>query len=157
MLVIDNDGEKLGEFMTRDAIDLAREKGLDLVEVAPNGRPPVCRIVDYGQLKYDKKKKESIARKNQVIVQLKEVKLRPKTDVHDFDVKSRHTRRFLEAGDKVKVSVRFRGREMAHRDIGADVCLKLHESVADVGTIEAHPRMDGRLMVMILAPVKKKG
>lgn len=157
VLVIDADGGKLGEFMTRDAIDLAREKGLDLVEVAPNARPPVCRIVDYGRLKYDKKKKEAVARKNQVIVQLKEVKLRPKTDQHDFDVKSRHTRRFLEAGDKVKVSVRFRGREMAHRDIGAKRCMEVYESVQDVGVIEQHPRMDGRLMVMILAPGKKKG
>ena len=143
MLVIDADGGKLGEFMTRDAIDLAREQGLDLVEVAPNARPPVCRIVDYGRLKYDKKKKEAVARKNQVIVQLKEVKLRPKTD--------------LEAGDKVKVSVRFRGLEMAHRDIGAKQCLRVHESVQDVGLIEQQPRMDGRLMVMILAPIKKKG
>lgn len=157
VLVIDEKGEKLGEFMTRDAVDLAKERGLDLVEVAPNGRPPVCRIVDYGRLKYDKKKKEAVARKNQVIVNLKEVKVRPKTDDHDFDVKTKHARRFLEAGDKVKVSCRFRGREMAHRDIGADQCRRVHAAVADVGMIEQQPRMDGRLMVMILAPLKKKG
>ena len=157
VLVIDENGEKLGEFMTRDAVDLARERGLDLVEVAPNGRPPVCRIVDYGRLKYDKKKKEAIARKNQVIVNLKEVKIRPKTDEHDFAVKVKHARRFLEAGDKVKVSCRFRGREMAHRDIGADQCRRLHAEVQDVSVIEQQPRMDGRLMVMILAPSKKKG
>ncbi|MCP4807539.1 MAG: translation initiation factor IF-3 [Proteobacteria bacterium] len=157
VLVIDELGEKLGEFMTRDAIDLAKERGLDLVEVAPNGRPPVCRIVDYGRLKYDKKKKEAVARKNQVIVNLKEVKVRPKTDEHDFAVKVKHARRFIEAGDKVKVSCRFRGREMAHRDIGADQCRRLHKAIEDVAIIEQQPRMDGRLMVMILAPGKKKG
>jgi translation initiation factor IF-3 len=131
------------------------ERGLDLIEVAPNGRPPVCRIADYGQLKYEKKKRDNAARKNQVQVQLKEVKLRPKTDGHDIAVKIRNARRFLEAGDKVKVTVRFRGREMAHRDIGAQRCLALAEALSAVGAIESHPRMDGRQMFMILAPTRR--
>ncbi len=143
--------------MTRDAIALARERGLDLIEVAPDARPPVCRIADWGQLKYERKKKDTAARKKQVKIQLKEIKLRPKTDVHDFDVKTRHARRFLEAGDKVKVTVRFRGREHAHREIGAERCLAVAAAVDEVGLIETRPRMDGRFMVMILAPKKKKG
>ena len=156
ILLIDEEGQKLGEFMTADALDLARSKGLDLVEVAPNARPPVCRIQDYGRLKYATKKREAQARKKQVQVQLKEVKVRPKTDIHDFQVKVRHARRFLEAGDKVKVTVRFRGREHAHHDIGADRCLRLAREVKDLAKIEAHPRMDGRQMFMILAPLVKK-
>jgi len=143
--------------MTRDAIALARERGLDLIEVAPDARPPVCRIADWGQLKYERKKKDTAARKKQVKIQLKEIKLRPKTDVHDFDVKTRHARRFLEAGDKVKVTVRFRGREHAHREIGAERCLAVAAALEEVGLIETRPRMDGRFMVMILAPKKKKG
>ena len=157
VLVIDDEGAKLGEFMTRDAIALAKERGMDLIEVAPNARPPVCRIADFGQLKYEKKKKEAAARKNQVKVQLKEIKLRPKTDGHDMDVKTRHAARFLEAGDKVKVTVRFRGREHAHRDIGNDQCMAVAKAVEEVGMVESKPRMDGRFMVMILAPNKKKG
>jgi translation initiation factor IF-3 len=155
VLVIADDGQKLGEFLTADAIALARERGLDLIEVSPNARPPVCKISDFGRLKYDRKKKEAAARKRQSIVNLKEVKMRPKTDIHDFMVKVRNTLRFLEAGDKVKVTLRFRGREVVHRDIGDAKCRKLAEEVAAVGIIEQAPRMDGRQMVMILAPSKK--
>jgi len=156
VLVIDDTGNRLGEFLTPDAIALAEERGLDLIEVAPNGRPPVCRIGDYGQMKYDKKKREAAARKNQVQVQLKEVKVRPKTHGHDFEVKVRHARRFLDAGDKVKVTIRFRGRELAHRNIGVDRCREVAKACEDLGVIEAQPRMDGRQMHMILAPLKKK-
>jgi translation initiation factor IF-3 len=155
VLVIDEEGNKLGEFMVEDAIRLAESRGLDLIEVAPDSRPPVCRIQDYGQLKYDRKKRAAAARKNQVQVQVKEVKLRPKTDDHDIDVKVRHVRRFLEDGNKVKVTVRFRGRELAHRDIGAQQCLRVAASCEDLGSIESHPRMDGRQMFMIIAPSKK--
>ncbi len=155
VLVIDEEGNRLGEFLTRDAIQLAQDRGLDLVEVAPNGRPPVCRITDYGRLKYDRKKKAAAARKNQVQVQLKEVKLRPKTDDHDLAVKFGHTRRFLESGNKVKITVRFRGRELAHRDIGVDQCMRVAEAVKDVSAIESSPRMEGRQMFMILAPTRK--
>ncbi|MCB9676820.1 MAG: translation initiation factor IF-3 [Alphaproteobacteria bacterium] len=152
VLVIDEEGNKLGEFLTKDAVQLAEDRGLDLIEVAPNARPPVCRIGDFGQLKYERKKKAAQARKNQVQVQLKEVKVRPKTDDHDMDVKVKHTRRFLEEGNKVKVTVRFRGRELAHRDIGAQQCLRIAAACEEFGTIESPPRMDGRQMFMVLAP-----
>lgn len=155
MLVIDEEGNKLGEFLTPDAIRLAEERGLDLVEVAPNARPPVCKVADYGRMKYDKKKRETTARRNQVQVQLKEVKLRPKTDGHDMDVKTRRVRTFLEEGNKVKVTVRFRGRELAHRDIGVKRCRAIAALVEDVGSIESQPRMDGRQMFMILAPHRR--
>lgn len=155
VLVIGDEGQKLGEFLTEDAIALARDRGLDLIEVSPNARPPVCKIGDFGRMKYDRKKKETAARKRQATVTLKEVKMRPKTDVHDFMVKVKNARRFLEAGDKVKVTLRFRGREVVHRDIGDAKCRKLAEEVAEVGVIEQAPRMDGRQMVMILAPSKK--
>lgn len=155
VLVIDEQGNRLGEFLTEDAVKLALERGLDLVEVAPNGRPPVCRIADYGRMKYDRKKKAAAARRNQVQVQLKEIKLRPKTDEHDMAVKVRNAMRFLGVGNKVKVTVRFRGREMAHRDIGAQQCLRVAEACGDLCTIESHPRMDGRQMFMILAPTRR--
>ena len=157
MLVIDEEGKKLGEFLTEDAVRLAEERGLDLIEVAPEGRPPVCRIQDFGKLKYERKKKDAQARKNQVQVVVKEVKLRPKTDEHDIAVKVRHARRFLEEGNKVKVTIRFRGRELAHRDIGSQQCLRMAKECEDLGAIEAHPRMDGRQMFMILAPLKVGG
>lgn len=152
MLVIDEEGNKLGEFLTKDAVQLATDRGLDLIEVAPNGRPPVCKIGDYGQLKYDRKKKAAAARKNQVTVLLKEVKVRPKTDDHDMGVKVKHARRFLEEGNKVKVTVRFRGRELAHREIGSQQCMRMAAACKDLGMIESPPRMDGRQMFMILAP-----
>lgn len=155
VLVIDEEGNKLGEFMTSDAVALAQERGLDLVEVAPNARPPVCRVADYGKMKYEKKKREAAARKNQAQQQLKEVKVRPKTDDHDMGVKVNHTRRFLEQGNKVKVTVRFRGRERAHLDIGAKQCHRVADAVKEIGVIESPPRMEGRQMFMILAPDKK--
>lgn len=155
VLVIDEEGNRLGEFLTKDALDLARERGFDLVEVAPNARPPVCRLVDFGKLKYEKKKKEAVARRKQATVSIKEIKLRPKTDQHDFDVKVKHTRRFLEDGDKVKITVRFRGRELAHREIGELQCKRMLEAVQDIATVEQMARMEGRQMMMILAPQKR--
>ena len=156
VLVINEKGEKIGEFLTPDAVNLAEERGLDLIEVAPNSDPPVCKIGDYGRMMYEKKKKDSKSRKNQTIINLKEVKLRPRTNVHDFQVKVKHARRFLDAGDKVKVTIRFRGREMAHQEIGQEQSLKLYEAVKDISNIEMHPKMDGRQMFMILAPLKSK-
>jgi translation initiation factor IF-3 len=155
VLVIDEVGNKLGEFMTEDAIRLAEERGLDLVEVAPTARPPVCRITDFGKLKYEKKKREQESRRNQVQVVLKEIKLRPKTEEHDLGVKTRAARSFLEDGNKVKFTVRFRGRELAHRDIGAQQCQALADQLKDVGAIETPPRMDGRQMFMVLSPLKR--
>jgi translation initiation factor IF-3 len=154
--VIDEEGQKLGEFLTEDALAMARERALDLVEVAPMARPPVCRITDFGKLKYEKKKRDAEARRKQTVVEIKEIKLRPKTDDHDFDVKERQVRSFLEEGNKVKVTVRFRGREIAHRDIGEDQCKKLAQHLGELAIIEQPPRMDGRQMVMMLAPGKRK-
>ncbi len=154
VLVIDEVGNKLGEFLTEDAINLAKDRNLDLIEVAPNSRPPVCKVGDFGKLKYEKKKKEAASRKTQTTITIKEIKLRPKTDQHDFEVKLKHTRRFLEKGDKVKITVRFRGREMAHKDIGEQQCMRLAEACEDLATVEARPRMDGRQMFLILAPKK---
>jgi translation initiation factor IF-3 len=142
--------------MTPDGVALAEERGLDLIEVSPNASPPVCKIGDYGQMKYERKKREAAARKNQVQVQIKEVKVCPKMDDHDLNTKVRHARRFLEEGNKVKVTVRFRGRELAHRNIGQEQCLRVHAACEDLAVIESPPRMDGRQMFMIMAPDKRK-
>ena len=152
VLLIDEEGQKLGVFLTRDALELAHDRGLDLVEVAPDAQPPVCRIIDYGRLKYDNQKRKAEARRSRTVTLLKEVKVRPKTDDHDMDVKIKHARRFLSDGNKVKVTVRFRGREHAHHDIGADQCLRLAQGCDDLCKIEVQPQMDGRQMTMILSP-----
>lgn len=157
VLVIDQEGQKLGEFLTDDAIAMARERGTDLIEVAAQARPPVCRLGDFGKLKYERKKKETATRKTQTTVELKELKLRPKTDDHDLAVKLKHARRFLDEGDKVKVTCRFRGREIAHREIGEQQCLWLAKECEDIALIEQPPKMDGRQMVMIIAPRKAPG
>ena len=137
---------------TRDALELAMDRGMDLIEVAPNARPPVCRIGDYGRLKYDRKKREAEARKNRSTVQLKEIKVRPKTDDHDMAFKIKNAMRFLGEGNKVKITVRFRGREHAHHDIGAQQCMRLFEAVEEYAMVELRPRMEGRQMTMIIAP-----
>lgn len=138
----------------RDALRMAEEASLDLVEVAPLAKPPVCKIIDYGKFKYEQKKKAAEARKNQDVVVVKEVKMRPKTDTHDFDFKANHARRFLEEGHKVKASIVFRGREMAHPEIGLEHLNKLAERLADIGVIEQTARMEGRAMGMLIAPKK---
>lgn len=153
--VIGADGSQVGILPIREALRLAEEQALDLVEVAPLAKPPVCKIIDYGKYKYEQKKKATDARKNQVVVQVKEVKMRPKTDTHDFDFKANHARRFLEEGDKVKASIVFRGREMAHQEIGLEHLNKLAERLADIGVIEQPPRMEGRAMGMLIAPKPK--
>jgi len=137
--------------MSNDALALAQERGLDLVEVNPNARPPVCRIIDYGKFKYEKKKRNAEARRKQVQVQIKEVKVRPKTDTHDLDVKLRNAEKFLKQGHKVKVTVRFRGREMAHKDIGMDICMDFADALQEMSAVEQRPKMEGRQMSMILA------
>ncbi len=154
VLLIDDDGTKLGQFLTTDALDMAQHKGLDLIEVAAQARPPVCRIGDYGKMKYERKKREKEAKARQHQTQVKELKVRPKTDDHDMNVRIRRARKFLKQGNKVKVTVRFRGREHAHHDIGRDQCLRLADSVSRFGRIETRPRMDGRQMHMLLAPRK---
>jgi len=136
------------------ALDLADEQGLDLVEIAPNGEPPVCRVMDYGKFKFEQAKKAQIAKKKQKNVQVKEVKFRPGTEVADFEVKLRNVRRFLEEGDKVKLTLRFRGREMAHKELGAAMLKRVETELADEMTVEQYPRMEGRQMVMMISPKK---
>jgi translation initiation factor IF-3 len=138
----------------RDALDIAKGRDLDLVEVAPNAEPPVCRILDYGKFKYEQTKKESESRKNQKTVSLKEVRLRPKIGDHDLDVKARTSQRFLAEGDKVKLTVLFRGREMAHQDIGRDLLAQVAEELREAATVDQPPKMEGRSMSMILSPRK---
>jgi translation initiation factor IF-3 len=154
--LIDEDGEQLGVLPTPEALRIARERGLDLVEVAPMATPPVCRLMDYGRYKYEQTKKERDARKHATKVELKEVRLRPKTDEHDIEFKTRAVQRFLEEGDKVKVTLLFRGREMAHPQIGRSILENVAERVRALGQVERMPVMEGRTMTMILSPVKSK-
>jgi translation initiation factor IF-3 len=155
--VIGDDGEQLGVMETRDAVRRAREQGLDLVEVAPNAEPPVCRIIDYGKFQYEAKKKANEAKKKQVVITVKEVKFRPGTDDHDYDYRMKHAREWLQGGDKVKATIWFRGREMTHRELGARILEKLEKDLLDVGEVEARPRMEGNQMFIILAPKRHKG
>jgi translation initiation factor IF-3 len=150
--LVDHEGEMRGVVSVEEGLALADEVGLDLVEVSPNADPPVCKILDYGKYKYEQQKKASEARKKQKTVDVKEVKIRPTTEEHDYNVKMRNARRFLEAGDKVKVSMRFRGREMAHQDVGMDMMKRLFGDVEDLGKLELEPKMEGRQMLMVIAP-----
>ncbi len=149
---IDPNGEQLGVLDTREAISKAEEFGLDLVEVQPNVEPPVCKILDYGKYKYEAQKRANEARKKQKIIEVKEIKLRPNIDEHDYQVKMRNVVKFLSGGDKVKVTLRFRGREMAHQEIGVNVLTRVREETEDIAKIEAMPKMEGRQMIMVLAP-----
>jgi translation initiation factor IF-3 len=155
--VIGDDGEQLGVMDTREAIRAAREKGLDLVEVAPGAEPPVCRIIDFGKFQYEAKKKANEAKKKQVIITVKEVKFRPGTDDHDYDYRMKHARDWLTGGDKVKATIWFRGREMTHRELGIRILERLEKDLVDVGEVEARPRMEGNQMFIILAPKRHKG
>ncbi|MDR2050963.1 MAG: translation initiation factor IF-3 [Deltaproteobacteria bacterium] len=154
--VIDEEGEQLGILPRSEAISLAREGGLDLVEVAPNADPPVCRIMDYGKFRYEEQKKKQEAKKRQVVVQLKEIKLRPKTDDHDYQTKVTHIRRFLGEGDRCKVTIFFRGREIVHKDRGQIMLDKVLEDTKDIAKMEQEPRTEGRTLHMLLAPLTKK-
>jgi translation initiation factor IF-3 len=152
--LIDQTGVNHGTVEFRAAMDLAAQAGLDLVEIAPNSVPPVCKILDYGKYKYQAQKKAAEARKKQKIVAVKEIKLRPMIDDHDYDVKMRAMTRFFEEGDKVKVTLRFRGREMAHTDLGRKLLERVAGDVEELGKIEAMPRIEGRQMVMMINPLK---
>ena len=152
--LIGANGENIGVVSPDRGLELAEDAGLDLVEISPNATPPVCKIMDYGKFKYEQQKRESEARKNQKIIEVKEVKFRPNTDVHDYDVKMRNVTRFLEAGDKVKVTLRFRGREMAHQNLGRDLLERVAADVEGLGKIENMPKMEGRQMVMMIGPAK---
>ena len=150
--VVSADGEQLGILPIAQVLDLARQRDMDLVEVAGEAVPPVCRIMDFGKYKYLQARRQKDARKKQTVIQVKEVKLGPKTDVHDFDFKAKHVRRFIEEGNKAKVTVRFKGREMAHTDLGWKMLNRMTEIMHDIAVIENHPRMEGRMLSMILSP-----
>jgi translation initiation factor IF-3 len=150
--VIDENGENLGVMYTREAIEQAREVGLDLVEVSPNADPPVAKFLDVGKFKYEAQKKANLARKSQKTQEIKEIKMRPNIDDHDYDTKMKKVVEFLEEGDKVKVTMRFRGRELSHGQLGMAVLQRVAEQTAEIAKVEAHPRMEGRQMLMVLAP-----
>ena len=150
--MIDKDGANLGTVSTAEALAKAQEAGLDLVEISPNAAPPICKILDYGKYKYQEQKKAAEARKKQKVVEVKEIKYRPMIDDHDYEVKMRSMRRFFEEGDKVKVTLRFRGREMAHQELGTRLLERVKEDVGKVAKVEMDARLEGRQMVMVLAP-----
>jgi translation initiation factor IF-3 len=150
--LIGADGENVGVVTPARAMALAEEAGLDLVEISPNAEPPVCKIMDFGKYKYETQKREAEARKKQHIIEIKEIKFRPGTDIHDYDVKMRSVLKFLEEGDKVKVTLRFRGREMAHQQLGLELLNRVAADIGDAGKIESMPRLEGRQMVMMVGP-----
>ena len=150
--LIDQEGQNRGVVPFFDALKIAEDAGLDLVEIAPNSQPPVCKILDYGRFRFLEQKKQAEARKKQKTVEVKEIKLRPGIDKHDYDTKMKAVRRFFEEGDKVKLTMRFRGREMAHTDLGMRLLDKVRDEMGDLAKVESAPMMEGRQMVMILAP-----
>jgi translation initiation factor IF-3 len=152
VLLIDAEGEKQGEMPLSAALEAAIESGLDLVEVAPNAVPPVCKVMDYGKFKYEEQKKKNEARKRQKIVEIKEVKFRPMIDIHDYEVKTRAMHRFFEEGDKVKITLRFRGREMAHQHLGIELLHRVKRDFDDIAKVEMEPRLEGKQMTMVMAP-----
>lgn len=150
--LIGADGENVGVVSPAKGLEMALEAGLDLVEISPNATPPVCKIMDLGKFKYEQQKREAEARKKQKTIDIKEVKFRPGTDTHDYDVKMRNVMKFLDAGDKVKVTLRFRGREMAHQDLGLELLNRVKDDVGEAGKVENMPKLEGRQMVMMIAP-----
>ena len=152
--LIDHEGANRGVIPTEEAMDIALDAGLDLVEIQPNANPPVCKILDYGRYKYQAQKKAAEARKKQKTVEIKEIKMRPNIDTHDYDVKMKNMLRFFNDGDKVKVTLRFRGREMAHQDLGMNLLNKVREETSEIAKVESAPKLEGRQMVMVLAPIK---
>ncbi|MGA9422305.1 MAG: translation initiation factor IF-3 [Rhodanobacteraceae bacterium] len=153
--VIDAAGEQAGILSREEALAMSEEAGLDLVEIQPNADPPVCRIMDFGKFRFDQQKKANAAKKKAKQIEIKELKFRPTTDIGDYQIKLRNLRRFLDEGDRVKITVRFRGREMAHQELGQAMVNKIAADIAEEATIEQYPRMEGRLMVMMVAPKKK--
>ena len=153
--MIGAEGENVGVVTPQRGMAMAEDAGLDLVEISPNANPPVCKIMDFGKYKYETQKRESEARKKQKIIEVKEVKFRPNTDTHDYEVKMRNVFRFLENGDKVKVTLRFRGREMAHQELGRDLLERVAADTEEVGKVENMPKMEGRQMIMMIGPIKQ--
>jgi translation initiation factor IF-3 len=154
--VVDEDGGQIGVMDTRDAIQRAREEGKDLVEIAPNAKPPVCKIIDYGKFLYGEKKKAGEAKKKQVTVTVKEIKFRPATDDHDYGYRKERAREWIAGGDKVRATIAFRGREMSHRELGANLLAKLRDDLADIADVEVPPKMEGYQMFVIFVPKKAK-
>lgn len=152
MRVIDDQGQMVGVFTSQDALRMAMDKGLDLIEIAPQAKPPTCRIMDYGKWKYENKKKQVAAKKKQTVVSIKEIQVRPRTEDHDLEVKTKNARKFLLNGDKVKVNLRFSGREMAHQDLGVKLLNRVTEMLADIAAVEAPPKREGRQMFVLLVP-----
>jgi len=150
--VIGSEGNNLGVMQLKQAIHLAREEGLDLIEISPNANPPVCKIMDMGKYKYDLQKKANQAKKKQKVVSLKEIKLRPGTEIHDYSFKIKNAKKFITKGDKVKFTVKFKGREMQHVELGKDLMKRIIEDTKDVGKVETHPKFEGRQMIMIIQP-----
>ena len=150
--MIDAEGQNRGVVDTTEAIAIAQQAGLDLVEISPNNDPPICKILDLGKFKYQAQKKAAEQRKKQKTQEVKEIKLRPGIDTHDYEVKMRSVKKFLEEGDKVKLTMRFRGREMAHQELGLEVLMRARDQIADISKVEADPKMEGRQMMMVVAP-----
>ncbi len=151
--VIASDGENLGVMNTNDAISMAKNQGLDLIEIAPNANPPVCKIMDMGKFKYDAQKKANKAKKKQKKIDLKEIKLRPVTEVHDYSFKIKNAQKFLSKGDKVKFTIRFKGRELQHKHLGNELMEKIKADILSLGKIELHPKFDGKQMIMVIQPL----
>ena len=151
--VIDSNGENLGVLNTNKAIIIAKNQGLDLIEIVPNGNPPVCKIMDMGKFKYDAQKKANLAKKKQKIVSLKEIKMRPVTETHDYEFKVKNAKKFIAKGDKVKFTIRFKGRELQHSHLGNELMGKIKEDMKDIGKVELHPKFDGKQMIMVIQPL----
>ena len=151
--VIGSDGENIGILNTNEAISMAKEQGLDLIEISPNAKPPVCKIIDIGKFKYDAQKKANVAKKKQKIVLLKEIKMRPVTETHDYDFKVKNAKKFLGKGDKVKFTIRFKGRELQHSHLGRELMDKIKVDMKEIGKVELHPKFDGKQMIMVIQPL----
>ena len=151
--VIDSNGENLGVLNTNEAITIAKNQGLDLIEIVPNGKPPVCKIMDMGKFKYDAQKKANLAKKKQKIVSLKEIKMRPVTETHDYEFKVKNAKKFIAKGDKVKFTIRFKGRELQHSHLGNELMNKIKEDMKEIGKIELQPKFDGKQMIMVIQPL----
>ena len=151
--VINSDGDNLGILNTSEAISKARSEGLDLIEIAPNANPPVCKIMDMGKFKYDAQKKANLAKKKQKIISLKEIKMRPVTETHDYEFKVKNAKKFIAKGDKVKFTIRFKGRELQHSHLGNELMNKIKEDMKEIGKVELHPKFDGKQMIMVIQPL----
>ncbi len=151
--VISSNGENLGILNTNEAISIAKEEGLDLIEISPNANPPVCKIMDMGKFKYDAQKKANLAKKKQKVISLKEIKMRPVTETHDYEFKVKNAKKFIAKGDKVKFTIRCKGRELQHSHLGNELMAKIKEDMKEIGKVELHPKFDGKQMIMVIQPL----